>query len=178
MERPVRVLVCALAAVVTAAPLAAAVYTIRLNNGHSFETRYEPEDASYDSDKVVFLDETGLLITIPKSEIESIQSDFEAKGYGRMIDTTTMELGWAPNDAAEEGATPGDPMAQVQQAIQGQQQITTFNQFVEPDATQGMPGNWVGGSFSSPQPVVVPVPVPAPAPVDGGAPSPSDGGGQ
>jgi len=178
MERPVRVLVCALAAVVAAAPLAAAVYTIHLTNGTSFETRFQPEDASYDSGKVVFLDETGLLITLSKSEVESIESDFEAKGYGRMIDSTTMELGWAPNDAVEEGATPSDPLAQVQQAIQGQQQTTTYNQFVEPDATQGMPGNWVGGSFSSPQPVVVPVPVPAPAPAGGGAPPPSDGGGQ
>jgi len=178
MERPVRVLVCALAAVVAAAPLAAAIYTIQLTNGSSFETRYQPEDASYDSGKVVFLDETGLLITLSKSEIESIESDFESKGYGRMIDTTTMELGWAPNDAAEEGAAPADPLAQVQAAIQGQQQSTTFNQFVEPDALQGMPGNWVGGSYSSPQPVVVPIPVPAPAPAGGGAPPPSDGGGQ
>jgi hypothetical protein len=178
MERPVRVLVCALAVVVAAAPLAAS-YKIHLTNGNSFETRYEPEDASYDSSKVVLLDETGLLITIQKSEIESIQSDFEAKGYGRMIDTTTMELGWAPNDAAEEGAAgPTDPLAQVQQALQGQQQTTTYEQFVEPGATQGMPGNWVGGSFSSPQPVVVPVPVPVSAPAGGGAPPPSDGGGQ
>ena len=61
MQRPVRVLVCVLAAAVAAAPLAAAVYTIHLTNGNSFETRYEPEDASYDSGKVVFLDETGLL---------------------------------------------------------------------------------------------------------------------
>ena len=82
MQRPVRVLVCVLAAAVAAAPLAAAVYTIQLTNGYSFETRYEPEDASYDSGKVVFLDEAGLLITIAKSDIVSIQSDFEAKGYG------------------------------------------------------------------------------------------------
>jgi hypothetical protein len=186
MERPVRVLVCALAAAVAAAPLTAAVYKIQLTNGNSFETRYEPEDASYDSGKVVFLDETGLLITIAKSDIVSIQSDFEAKGYGRMINTTTMELGWAPNDVAEGGGegAPADPFAQVQQAIQGQQQSTTFNQFVEPDATQGMPGNWVGGSFSSPQPVVVPVQIQAPAPAPsapaggGDVPPPSDGGGQ
>lgn len=178
MERPVRVLVCALAAVVAAAPLAAA-YKIHLTNGNSFETRYEPEDASYDSGKVVFLDETGLLITVAKSDVASIQSDFESKGFGRMIDTTTMEFGWAPNDAAEPGAAPADPLAQVQQAIQGQQRTTSHEQFVEPGATQGMPGNWIGGSFRSPQPVVVPVPIPAPAPVGGGdAPPPSDGGGQ
>lgn len=184
MERPVRVLVCVLAAAVAAAPLAAAVYTIQLTNGNSFETRYEPEDASYDSGKVVFLDETGLLITVAKSDIASIQSDFESKGYGRMINTTTMELGWAPNDAVEGGGAPADPLAQVQQAIQGQQQNVNYNQFVEPDALQGMPGNWVGGSFSTPQPVVVPVPVPAPAPAPaapsggGDVPPPSDGSGQ
>lgn len=185
MVRPVRALVCALAAAVAAAPLTAAIYTIQLTNGNSFETRYQPEDASYDSEKVVFLDETGLLITLSKSDIVSIQSDFEAKGYGRMINTTTMELGWAPNDAAEGGGDgAADPLAQVQQAIQGQQQTTTFNQFVEPDATQGMPGNWVGGSFSSPQPVVVPVPVPSSAPAPsapaggGDVPPPSDGSGQ
>lgn len=181
MERPVRVLVCALAAAVAAAPLVAATYKIQLANGNSFETRYEPEDASYDSGKVVFLDETGLLITLSKGDIVSIESDFEAKGYGRMINTTTMEFGWAPNDAAEggEGGGAADPLAQVQQAIQAQQQqTTTFNQFVEPDALQGMPGNWVGGSFSTPpQPVVIPVPVPS-GPSGGGAPPPTDDGGQ
>ena len=103
--------------VVVAAAPAFAAYTIRLNNGTSFTTRYEPEDASWDDSKVVFLDEVGTLISISKSEIAGIESDFETKGYGRMIDTTTMELGWAPNDAAEgvEGGAPADPLAQMQQ---------------------------------------------------------------
>lgn len=167
MHRFVRGVACALAVAVFAAPLSAAVYTIQLKNGSSFESRYEPEEASWDAGKVVFLDEVGLSIAVDRAEIEAISSDFESKGYGSMLDSTTMELGWAPNDLAAP-AEPGsqDPMAQLQQMM-GQQQRpdVTYGQFVEPDQTQGIPSQWIGvpGTGGQTQPVIVPVQMPAPA---------------
>lgn len=173
MHRTVRGLACALVAAVVAAPMSAAVYTINLHNGHSFESRYEPQEASWDASKVVFVDEVGLTIALDRADIESIASDFESKGYGSMIDATTMELGWAPNDlAAPDDGSSTDPMAQIERLMsqQPQQQSVTYGQFVEPDQTQGMPAQWVGlPNDTSPQPVVVPVPVPVPSAPAGGA---------
>lgn len=169
MHRFVRGVACALAVAVFAAPLSAAVFTIQLKNGSTFETRYEPEEASWDAGKVVFVDEVGLTIALDRADIEAISSDFESKGYGSMLDSTTMELGWAPNDLAAP-AEPGsqDPMAQLQQMLGQQQQRpdVTYGQFVEPDQTQGIPSQWIGvpgSTGAQPQPVIVPVQVPAPA---------------
>jgi hypothetical protein len=90
-------------ALLVAAPATAAVYAIQMNNGTTFETRFKPLDAEYDAGKVVFVDEVGNLIALPKSEIASIDSDVESSGFGHVIDNTTIALGWAPNDAPEQG---------------------------------------------------------------------------
>lgn len=169
MHRFVRGVACALAVAVFAAPLSAAVFTIQLKNGSTFESRYEPEEASWDAGKVILVDEVGLTIALDRADIEAISSDFESKGYGSMLDSTTMELGWAPNDLAAP-VEPGsqDPMAQLQQMLGQQQQRpdVTYGQFVEPDQTQGIPSQWIGvpgSTGAQPQPVIVPVQVPAPA---------------
>jgi hypothetical protein len=129
------------------APLSAAVYTVTLKNGGTFESRYQPEDASWDKTMIVFLDEWGNTVALPKDQVDKVESDFEAKGYGKMIDNTTMSLGWAPNDAAtppeegEEGSGGAPPPAQPGAE---QQPNVTYDQFVEPGQTQGMPAQWIG----------------------------------
>jgi len=176
MSRLARTLAWALAGILAVAPLSATVYKVTLKNGSVFETRYQPEDASWDAGKIVLLDEMGLLISIPKDDVQDIVSDVEAKGYGSVIDDTTMYLGWAPNEG-EDAAAGGAPAAGPQ--VFGQQEPPiTYNQFVEPDQTQGMPGTWVGYPVNAPtQPQVIiqqvaPAPAPAPAP----AAPPSDSG--
>jgi hypothetical protein len=154
--RTIRTLAWALAGMLTVAPLSAAIYTVTLKNGSTFESRYQPEDASWDKSMVVFLDEWGNTIALAKDQIDKIESDFEAKGYGKMIDNTTMALGWAPNDAAappEEGEEGGGGGAGAQAAAQApaqqQQPNVTYDQFVEPGQTQGMPAQWVGYPVNS-----------------------------
>jgi hypothetical protein len=107
MVRPLRAFAWALVAALVAVPVSAAVYTVHLKSGDSFASRYSPRDASWDAQKVVFLDEVGNLISVAKSDIGSIDSDIESAGYGHMLNDTTMVLGRAPNDAPE----PGSPEA-------------------------------------------------------------------
>jgi len=99
-------------ALLVGAPASAAVFVIHMNNGARFETRFRPLDAEYDVNKLVFVDEVGNLIALPKAEIVNVESDVESLGYGHMIDDTTLALGWAPNDAPLEG-TPQDQARQA-----------------------------------------------------------------
>jgi len=114
MMRRMRTVALALAAACVAVPASAIVFTVQLTNGSSFVSRYEPVDAPYDASKTVFVDETGLLIALDKSDIASIKSDVETTGFGHVIDNTTLALGWAPNDAPD----PGTPEAQNRLASQ------------------------------------------------------------
>ena len=104
MKAAYRALVVAVVATLVTAPLSAAVFVIHLENGTSFQTRYEPVDAEWDATKIAFLDEWGNDVALRKSDVVRIESDVEAAGYGRMIDNTTIALGWAPNDAPEAGS--------------------------------------------------------------------------
>jgi len=104
MARSWRALVLAAVAMALSAPLAAAEFTVYMTNGTTFESRYEPLDAEWDAQKVVFIDGTGNTISVPKSEIERVESDVAAKGFGHMLDDTTMAFGWAPNDKSESDA--------------------------------------------------------------------------
>ena len=112
MVRPLRAFAWALVAALVAVPASAAVYTVHLKSGDSFASRYSPRDASWDTQKVVFLDEVGNLISVAKSDIGSIDSDIESAGYGHMLNDTTMVLGRAPNDAPEPGSPEAARLAQ------------------------------------------------------------------
>lgn len=150
--RTFRILAWALVGMLVVAPLSAAIYTVTLKNGATFESRYQPEDASWDKSMIVFLDEWGNTIALAKDQVDKVESDFEAKGYGKMIDNTTMSLGWAPNDAAappEEGEGGGGGTQPPAQAAAQEQPNVTYDQFVEPGQTQGMPAQWVGYPVNS-----------------------------
>lgn len=101
MARSSRALVLVVVAMAVSAPLSAALYTVTLTNGTTFSSRYKPLDAPWDVGKVVLLDETGNVISLAKSEIDSVESDIGSRGFGHMLDDTTMAFGWAPNDKGE-----------------------------------------------------------------------------
>lgn len=145
--RPVAAL--AVAALITlglaaAPPAAAEVFHIDLANGERFDTLYKPEEASWDTDLLLLLTDTGSWIAVPKAEVVSIVSETESAGYGRVIDHSTIVLGFAANDAP----LPDDPsefttLDALQQLVeqQGQGQDYTVQQFVEP----GQAGRDTGG---------------------------------
>jgi hypothetical protein len=138
-----------------AAPLAAAEFTVHLTNGTTFESRYQPRDAEWDAQKVTLLDGMGNIISVLKSDIERIESDVDAKGYGHMLDDTTMAFGWAPNDRGE--VNPNEKIA-TSDVESGEAEEPIYNVNENPS----MPV--VTGGYAPPQGAALPTMVPAPAP--------------
>jgi len=157
--------VCSLLALpLLALPAAAEVYTVTLTNGSVLETAYQPQEAAFDKDMVLLMTDVGNWIGVRKDEIESVRSDAELGGYGKVIEKNTILLGWSANDAAnpdeeegEEGQGRRDPAlaatAQALQALTQQRQAEqnyTIKQFVRPEDTQGIPARMIG-PYSPPQ---------------------------
>ena len=132
----------------------ATVYSVALKNGTTFDTRYQPEEASWDPDKVVLMTEFGNRIALAASEIESVTVDSESRGFGHQLNNTTMALGWAPNDAldmnSEEGQAALAADAAASAAAANAPQVYNQQQFVEPGALTGLPV-WMTGVNAVPQ---------------------------
>ena len=77
----------------------AAIFTVTLSNGTSFETRYRPVQSEWDENMVMIMTDKGNWIALAKSEVVGVESQAEAKGYGYQLNTSTFFLGWTPNDA-------------------------------------------------------------------------------
>ena len=136
------IVLVALAVVVLAAPAAAEIYTISLTNGTEFQSRHRPEESSWDVDTIMVLTDVGNWIAIDKAAISGVQTDTEREGFGKVIDTHTIAIGWAPNDAAEvDPAAANDPMTRLLgflESEQANQPNYNVDQFVEPgDAGMG-----------------------------------------
>jgi hypothetical protein len=114
LVRPLRALAFGVLALAVAAPSSAAVYTIHLKNGTTFETRYEPTEAPWDAGRIVFTNEWGNLMTLSRADIDRVETDVEASGFGHQLDSTTIALGWAPNDAPAPGSEAAAERAQIQ----------------------------------------------------------------
>jgi len=141
-------LVFAVALILVAGSAAAEIFTVTLHNGNTFETRYQPQEASWDPSWVLLMTENGNQIALAKDEIATVQADTENKGFGFVIDNTTIALGWAPNDAEApgEGGAVADQMSQLRAALEQRSQAPQINyqQFIEPDQLQGIPVGWIG----------------------------------
>lgn len=147
MKRP-SVLLFALILVVGAVAAEAETYTVTLTSGTTFVTRYQPREAAWDAAKITLLTEFGTPISLAKSDVASIRTETENRGFGRAIDATTVELGASANDAADpsaQGQAGGDPAAALVRAIQeSQTQPPVYNQrqFVDPNQLTGIPITW------------------------------------
>jgi hypothetical protein len=155
----------ALLSVALTAGAGAAVYTVTLANGTTFDTRYQPEFASWDPEKVIFLTEFGNRIALPAAEIQGVTVDTETKGYGMQINNTTMALGWAPNDMLDPNSDEGKAALAMQAAAAeraaNQPTVYTQQQFVEPGELTGIPV-WMTGINAVPQLAPAPNPLPVP----------------
>ncbi len=144
----------------SALPASAAVYTILLKNGTTFETRYQPEQASWDADKVVLLTEFGNPIALAAADIDSISTDSESRGFGHQLNDTTMMVGWAPNDALDPNSEEGKAALAAEAAgTAAAPAAPVYNQqqFVDTGATSGIPV-WMTQVNAVPQ--VAPTPTP------------------
>ena len=154
----------ALAVLLAAAGSASAeVFTVTLANGTTFDTVYRPQEAPWDSNKVLFRTDVGNWISIAKADISGVASATESGGFGTVIDNATVELGMTANDAptAEELAAQAkaNPLG-AWQAQQQEQTPYTIQQFVEPSQTQGIPTGYLGYGNSTPQVQQPPPPQP------------------
>ena len=161
-----------------AAPLAAETYLITLQNGSTIQSRYQPQESSWDAGMVLFMTETGNWIGLKKSDIASVEQENNLRGFGFVINPTTVALGWAPNDAVDPAAAEGDLASRLLQALGGGQQQTPQNrdysvqQGVSSEQTQGIPLNYIAGGQAyggnqqqaAPAPSVVVLPESAAAP--------------
>ena len=134
--------VCALVAL----PVAAETYHVSLDNGQSYETRYPPEEASWDADTLLIITETGNWIGVERASIERIDIETELRGFGKRLNATTIFMGRSPNSAPaeDEELTPAERQNQLLEQLIGQQQNQpdyTMQQFVEPgDLGRGASG--------------------------------------
>ena len=146
-----------LSAALVALPAAAETYILTLHDGAVFESRYQPEEASWDPGVVMILTEFGNWIALQRADIADVTTDVESKGFGTVIDTNTISLGVLANDAIppEEQEEP-DAFQQLQQFLtqQNQQPDYTVQQFAEPGelGTGGLP---VGFSQQQNAPILV-----------------------
>ena len=136
------VVLVALTVVLLAVPAAAEIYTISLTNGSQFETRYAPKEAGWDANVILVLTDVGNWIAIERVNIASVISETERAGFGKVIDTHTIALGWAPNDAPTQDPNASlDPMTRLLNYLtveQGNQPDYSVQQFAEPnDAGRG-----------------------------------------
>ena len=148
-------------------PAMAEVFRVQLKNGNQFTTRYQPKVAEWDENKIVFLTDVGNRITLHVDDIADVSADSEVKGFGTVIDTTTIVLGWAPNDApTEEDAGAEAQFQQYLDSLMSNRRTNTVQQFVNSeDAGRGgglspweFGGSNLGGNpaGNAPQPVVLP----------------------
>lgn len=157
MPRPLALAALLVLLAAAALPAAAGDWVVTLHNGTEFVSRYQPEEASWDSEVVLLMTADGNTIGLSRSDIASVASDIESRGFGTVIDDKTISLGWAPNDlpdaeaaAAGQGLSPEMQILQQMIAAQGQGAAPAFNvqQFVDPGfAGGGLPtfGTPTGG---------------------------------
>lgn len=153
-------------------PAGADVYHVKLSSGTVIDTRYQPQDASWDKGLVLLLSEVGNWVGVKKTDIESVTSENATRGFGVTIHNNTISLGVAPNDQPNPTGEKDKNAAAIDrltQAIQGlnqsqqQQQNYTIQQGVSTENTQGIPSGFVspyGGGQQAP--ISIPIQLPAP----------------
>ena len=142
--------VLAVLALAVSVPAAGAIYTVHLENGTTIDTRYQPVQSPTDPDKMMLLTSVGNWISLPKDAVTTVVTDLETRGFGLVVDTTTILIGMSLNDAAEEDADATlDPTAAYLQYLQGRDAAAvpySVQQFVNTENAGGIPLSYVSSS--------------------------------
>jgi hypothetical protein len=150
----------AVALLLLAAPAGAELFTVTLTTGSTFETRYQPVQSAVDEGKLQLLTDTGNWISLDKEIVVSITSETESKGFGTVIDTQTIALGWDPTSLVlqeeAEAAESQDPTTRLLNYLMEQEQARSASEtpfsnqpFVEPSEAGGIP-LWMTGVTTPP----------------------------
>jgi hypothetical protein len=150
-----RVGVLLLSLALLALPAAADVFHVTLKNGSEILTTTQPQQAAWDPNMVLLLTEVGNWVGFAKDEIDSVRAEDPTDGYGVRLSDNVIALGWSPNDLpGADGKAPdaNDRFASIAErmlALSEAQQNYSIQQFVQPEATQGIPasfGGYAGGT--------------------------------
>ena len=109
MQRNLGLIVLTLLLVTATSAARAEHYTVTLTNGTTFETRYEPVPTEWDENIVLINTDRGNQIGLRKDEIADVASHAEVTGFGYQLNTTTLFVGWSPNDIDDVGED-GEPL--------------------------------------------------------------------
>lgn len=146
-------MIASLFGLMAAGPVVAEVFTLTLTSGATFLTRYQPQQSDTREGQVLFLTEFGNWIFLSKEAIVSITSDTEAKGFGTVLDSQTIALGWLPvSSRPQSGAGAGaelDPTAQLINFMREQNAtppapVYSNDLVVEPSQSSGIPIGMIG----------------------------------
>lgn len=158
----------------------AETFTVTLDNGNTILSRYQPKISQPDEDKVTLLTERGNWISLPSERVVKVISNTESRGFGKVINTTTISLGLSPNEGAPDTEVPVDPTTALINYLAaekaGSQQDYSVQQFVNTESAGagGFPSTFGAGisNSGSPSSFIEPgayyAPPPAPAPATGG----------
>lgn len=164
-----------LASSLAAAPGQCEVFHVKLRNGTTIDTLYQPQQATFDPNVVILLSDAGNWIGIDQRIIESVVPESQIRGFGVALNFNTVAIGWAPNDAVDPATVQANPQAATLQALQNiyqQQQAQehyTIPQFVNTDQTVGIPARMIGGGVIPGAPAPLPQ-APMALPAGGGVP--------
>lgn len=134
---------------------AASAYRVKMHNGNEFLSAYKPVHADWDPSKLLLLTEQGNLVALDEADIAEVVHDLEVQGFGRVIDTTTIEVGYTANMSNQELSPDGQLPESVQQLQQLQRTMTmeralqppppnySVPQFAEPNSGGGIPVGFV-----------------------------------
>lgn len=148
-----RLTVLVLAAVLCASSAHAAYYTVTLKNGSTFETRYRPVKAEWDTTVSMFLTDRGNWIAVNNDDIADVVSVFEESGFGYQLNNTTRFIGWSPNDLVEDKVDEdGNIVEESQYDIEADQGAGTADYSIDQFLTVPTGGNYgnpttVGGGI-------------------------------
>ncbi|MCP4200904.1 MAG: hypothetical protein GY769_03115 [bacterium] len=138
--------IASLFALMATGPVVADVFTVTLTSGATFVTRYQPQQSDTREDQVLLLTEFGNWIFLPKEAIVSVASDTESKGFGTVLDSQTIALGWIP-PSMQSQADPGaelDPTTRLINFMREQNSappapVYSNDLVVEPSQSTGIP---------------------------------------
>jgi hypothetical protein len=136
--------------VVSAAPAQAEIFHVKLRNGNTIDTLYQPQQATWDPNIVILLSDAGNWVGIDQRTIESVESESQIRGFGVALNFNTIAIGWAPNDAVDPATLLANPQAATMQALQNiyqqqqEQSHYTIPQFVSTEQTAGIPPRLTG----------------------------------
>lgn len=129
MKQRRRLIVLSLLLVAVASVAQAEFFTVTLTNGTTFETRYRPVPAEWDENVVLISTNRGNQIGLLTEEIADVTSHAEVTGFGYQLNTTTLFVGWSPNDIDDVGED-GEPI-NLEEMFPEAAPSFTLDQFVD-----------------------------------------------